>query len=262
MAEPLLEPQEVKSPVTPEVGASSENKISGEASVATDKQVPQTQPLPSEADEWNRMKGSTQERIRGLLQLRDALVEENKSLKSYIPPAPTVPETPVVHQQPNITGRTKTPDQEAAVQALREFGILTKDDGVVTKKDLKDLQDDMILEQEYTRLESKFSGSDTRPFFDRAEIESHMKKTGIFNPEKAYEDLYKEELFDFRTNQTSKNEVKASGYSTKPSGSTASRTEPLTVDSLRERLAKPDGKEWWEKNRERILPQLGQLLAG
>jgi len=247
---PTQEPQEVKSPVTP----SSENQISGEGSVATENQSPAPVQATPEASEWSRLKGSTQDRIRELLEQREYLKTQVEELsKNYKPPV--APTQPAYQQEAGGQQGEITPEQKQAIEGLRKFGI-------VTKEDISDLQDQIVLEQEYTRLENKFSGADGRPYFDRTEIEDHMRKTGIYNPEKAYEDLYREELFDWKQEQMGATRSYAQpAYSTKPTGSTASRTEPLTVESLRERLAKPDGKDWWNKNRERILPQLGQLLA-
>ena len=124
---------------------------------------------------------------------------------------------------------------------------------------LQKMQDSIVLDSEYTRLETLFDGRDKSPKFDRVEIEDHMKKTGIYNPQKAFEDLYRDELYEFRHPKDDETERQESrrAFSEKPTR--PGTTDPLTVDSLRERLARPDGQQWWEKNRERILPLMGQL---
>jgi hypothetical protein len=87
-----------------------------------------------------------------------------------------------------------------------------------------------------------------------------MAETGIYNPEKAYNDLFSDELFDWRMKSVSKN--KKPTFSERPTAPSQGREEPLTLQGIQERLKQPDGKEWWDKNREKILPLMGQLQSG
>lgn len=222
-----------------------------ETKESSQEQQPQRLAQPTAEElEWNKLSGPVQKRVRHLLDERNTLREKVQTFEAQVPyvaPAPTVQQ-----EQPLEV----TPDQQQAIQNLRKFGILTQ-------QDLQVVQDQMTLDNEYTRLESKYAGDDGKPVFDRSEVEAHMKDTGIYNPEKAYEDLYRDELFDWRLSQSSKRtDTPRATYSERPSSSTASKTEPLTVDGLRQRLAQPDGRDWWEKNRERILPLIGSLLQG
>ena len=228
-----------------------ENKEGSQEQPPTQEAVVETQQPTAEELEWNKLSGPVQKRVKHLLDERNTLRQKVQEVQ--VQPTYTQPTAPALTQEQ--IGEA-TPEQEQAVENLRKFGILTK-------KDLQVVQDQMTLDNEYMRLESRYGGDDGRPVFDRSEVERHMRDTGIYNPEKAYEDLYRDELFDWRSNQKSKSsDSPKRTYSEKPSASTASKTEPLTVDGLRQRLAQPDGREWWEKNRERILPQIGSLLQG
>ena len=213
-------------------------------------------PEPSEEElTWSSLKGSTQDRIRQLIRERNEWKEKalavEEARRTVVPPAPP---TGLATQQPAYPGEL-TPEQKEAIETLRRFGIVTKDD-------LQAIQDQIILDAEYARLERLYDGSDGRPAFNREEIEEHMRNTGIFNPEKAYEDLYKDELFDWRVaREREKQGGKPASFTEKPTPSAQGKTEPLSVESIRERLSRPDGKIWWEKNRAKILPVLGELTG-
>lgn len=214
--------------------------------------VKETLPQPTAEElEWNKLSGPVQKRVRSLVETKNALLEEVQTLKTrpaYVPDAPNIPA---------VSEEQLSSEQQLAVANLKKMT------GFITEAELQQIKDQITLETEYSKLESRFSGDDGKPVFDRAEVERHMRDTGIYNPEKAYEDLYKDELFDWRLKQkSSHSDTPKQVFSERPSSSTASKTEPLTVDGLRQRLAQPDGREWWDKNRERILPMIGSLLQG
>jgi len=209
--------------------------------------------------EFSKLKGSSQDRFSGILGQRNKAFEErDEALKrvNEMEGRLRVLETSQTPTAPAFSAKAEelTPDQKQAVNNLRGFGI-------ATQEDLQALQDQLVLDAEYQRLEGRWGNDSKGPVFDRVEVEEHMKKTGIFNPEKAFEDLYRDEIFDLRKkSDTSEVEPSSQTYTEKPTGSGMGKTEPLTVDSLRERLSRPDGMGWWEKNRERILPLMGQLI--
>ena len=227
-----------------------ETKEGSQEQTPQQEAVVETHQPTAEELEWNKLSGPVQKRVRTLLDERNELRAKVQTIETQVPYAETP--APATTQ----TQEVMTPEQQQAVENLRKFGILTT-------QDLQKVEDKMTLDNEYTRLETRYSGDDGKPVFDRSEVERHMRDTGIYNPEKAYEDLYRDELFDWRSNQKShRSETPRQTYSERPSASTVSKTEPLTVDGLRQRLAQPDGREWWDKNRERILPMIGSLLQG
>lgn len=232
----------------PEVPA-TEQKVQGEEKLV-EKGSQEVKQTPEEM-EWSKLRGSAQDRFRQLIK------ERNEYREKATTPMVTAP-VPSYEQMPSrsnpLAGEIEmTPEQKEAVENLRKFGIVTKDD-------LQAIKDQSVLDNEYTRLEAMYNGGRGEPLFDRVEVEDHMRKTGIYNPEKAFEDLYRDELYDLRTKGA--DTTSRGAYSAKPSASTASRTEPLTIDNLRARLREPDGQAWWEKNRERILPLMSQLVNG
>lgn len=239
---------------TPSAPTAEKETTEGE-SVAPSKEEETPKTFSEEELEWSKLKGSTQDRIRQLIQERNE--ERNKRIQTEgvrqpapeIPPAP-LPNTGYANQQP--TNEQMTAEQIQAVQSLRKYGI-------VTQEDLQAVRDRLILDSEYQRLESVYAGKDERPKFDRVEVEDHMRKTGIYNPEKAYKDLYEEELFDWKLKRTQKEEKGKEPYTTKPKASSTGKGEPITAESVREKLSSPGGREWWEKNRNKILPLMGEL---
>jgi hypothetical protein len=238
------------------------NTIAEEQQQAPPAQQNQGGEQTPEELEWNKLRGRTaKDRIRELIKERD----EWKARSQVPPPVQQVVVPPVsVHNQFQ-TGQRLTPEQELAIENLRKFGVWTKKDQAEFERKQQmqlasrqqQVEDEVLIETEYARLEAVHSGSDGLPAFDRGLIEEHMKATGVYNPEKAYEDLYRDELFDSWAKGQSGG--KSGVYSERPK-SVTSQTEPLTLDGLRERLRQPDGQAWWEKNRDRLLPQVGELL--
>lgn len=225
----------------------------------TKEETQETKPTETRAQtpeeiEWSKLSGDAQDRFKRVIQERNALREQVEN--SFAPPPP-----PPSYQSPltEVTGEI-TPEQQEAIDTLRKFGV-------VTKKDLEEIetktQEEMLLNTEYSRLETLHSGDDGLPRFDRTIIEEHMRETGIYNPEKAYDDLYRDELFDHKYKSSLKSEEPEEEpvYRERPSSSVGAKTQPLTVDSIRERLQQPDGMVWWEKNRDKILPLMKDLTT-
>lgn len=233
-----------------------------------------------EALEWEKLTGDSQDRFKSLLQERNQykdvagqLYQELEALKNLATTPSPASMAPAPETQPTVPQgapgeRQLTAEEMAAIEVLRQYGMLTKQDQeqILARQELTEakmgqalqaIKDEIVIDNAHTRLEEKYSGKNGEPKYDRELIEEHMKKSAIWDPDKAYQDMYKDELFDLRL----RNQKRPVGYMTeKPSGSTASRTEPLTLENVRARLQQPDGREWWERNRERILPTLGSLL--
>jgi len=200
--------------------------------------------------EWSRLKGNTQDRIRELIKERNTF-REQAEIRAQVPLQPINYAQPVSPAE-QVGSTQMTAEQHQAIDNLRKFGIITKDD-------LQEMQDQLVLDNEYARLELIHDGANGAPRFDRVEVEDYMRKTGIYNPEKAYDDMYRDEMFDLRMKHGGRKTEEP--YSERPTGFTAAHTEPLTLEGVKSRLAQPDGKVWWEKNRERILPLMGELLG-
>ena len=238
------------------------NPIADEQQQAPPAQQSQGGELSPEESEWNRLGGGSQDRFRQLIRERNEL-RNQLTIAASVQRPPVPQQVPVAPAQVNEMGLT--PEQELAIENLRKFGVWTKKDQeqferkqqYQTARLRQETEDEILIETEYARLEALHNGSDGMPAFDRQLIEEHMKATGVYNPEKAYEDLYRDELFDAWAREKGTKPSKT--YSERPH-SVTSQTEPLTLAGLQERLRQPDGKVWWEKNRERLLPMVGELM--
>lgn len=198
----------------------------------------------AEEMEWSKLSGSTQDRVRQLIKERNEL-RTNRVSPTITTTAPPPP--------PNLGPNNLTAQQKLeALEALRSIGG-------VTQEDLQSYKDRLVLDTEYSRLENSYNGTNGLPKFDRSEIEDHMKQSGIYNPEKAFKDLYEDEYIDWKSRQIS---GKGKTYSEKPSTTGVSPREVLTPDMINERISKPDGRAWYEKNRDKIktlLPELSRI---
>jgi len=260
MAEtPPASPAEEQTPeeeLSLDLGDTEENQASSEegadSGVSTEGEEEKDEDSVLKA-EWERLKGSTQDRIRQLIRERNELRKQLEGGQKTQPLSQVAPPPPP-------SAGTEIQPEELTEEQRQAFKILKEKFGVVTKEDLQALQDRMALDNEHTRLERLYDGSDGRPKYDRVEVEDWMRRhPGVYVPEVAYKMMYEEELADWHLRQAGR--TKRTTYSERPKGSTATRRRPLTVASLRERLNRPDGREWWEKNRERILPLMGELLG-
>ena len=208
--------------------------------------------LTPEAQEWAKLSGSAKTRFSRLANKVKELENQMAQVKSepkYQPPLP-----PEYYATPKGEDSKLTEEERVAIERLRKKGLTTIDDLNNTKAEIQNefqsMKDNMILDAEYARLEGLYDGSDGRPSFDRGEIERHMKSTGIYNPEKAYKDLYEEELLAWRLENDKsfrRIEPEKKPYTEQPRSRASTADEPLSIDSIRERLQQKDGREWWEE---------------
>ena len=176
-------------------------------------------------------------------ELEDKLAEVSKSSA----PPQTVPGKPEM-----------TPEMEQAAQQIGKLGFQNEE--AVNQK-IRQLEDRLLLETEHGRLEGKFDGSDGRPKYDRKEVEKFMRDKAVYNPEIAYENLYKKELLEFEIKQAQE------GKSATPDSQTPSGERPqgsgdvLTREVIKEKMTTPEWREFYDKNRDKILTlmQKGQL---
>ena len=189
-----------------------------------------------EEKEWSNLSGKAQERFRQAIreknEARSRLTELEKQVED-------------LRRRPASESALNT-DEEAAIKMLRELGVVTRNEAV-TKEDLQAIQDRMTLDREHDRLEEKYKGDNGRPAYIKEEIEEYARKKGIYNLEAAYRDMFFDELIDFGK----EDKTKKATYSERPKS--APKEQPLSAESITERLKRPDGREWWEKNRDKIL---------
>jgi len=207
--------------------------------------------------EWAQLKGSTQDRVRQLIHERDEArqLANTKKQDTEVPPAPPAPPS----------GSRLSAEQRDAIDNLRAAGVITRDDlEQVVGKMLEQNQlreDRRTLNDAYEKLESQFDGSDFPVKFDRTEVEDFMRKNAIYDPLVAFKNMYEDEWIDWKVSQNGGTKSRTSIRSERPTNSSNTKGEPISAEAISERLKRPDGKQWWEKNRMAILPKLGDIAS-
>lgn len=196
----------------------------------------QVRPLEQQSEEeveFNRLSGSTQERIRELAKrARDAELRVNTP--AYVPPAPMT-----------------TPDQRQALETLSNFGVATdeKVNRVVDEK-LNTLR----WENEQGRLESKYSGQDGTPTYVREEVEDYMRKHPQYSatpPELVFKGVMFPDEF---SNVDTKSRTRTSTLRpTKAQLSTAA----INPDNVEELVSK-NSQQWYEEHLDEINAAVSQ----
>lgn len=198
----------------------------------TESQTSQETLSPEEAD-WNNLKGTTQDRIKQLIRERDDLKNKNSQTdySQFSQPVPPPSEATVAPEE-----------VRKAADTLRTYG------GMASKEDLQNLLWQVETARSHERLETKYDGRDGLPKYDKQEVEDYMNRKAregkpIWDPEAAFRDMYFDEFVDAK-----RISQRRGTYSEKPaSPSSTGREEPLTLESLKEKLSGPNGREFYEK---------------
>ncbi len=153
-------------------------------------------------------------------------------------------------QQPSYTSEENNPDLEEAINKIEPY---LRKKGFLTKEELEAEKNAQSYAEEMRSLSEKYDGKDGRPVFDAYEVSEFGKKNKIYNLEAAYERMYKKELFDWELKKTGNPgetiETEKGSSGVKEAGN----TPLLSREAIQRKLAAPDGKVWWEKNREKIM---------
>jgi len=220
-------------------------------------QEPKQEDIP---EDWNSLSGKAQDRFKQIMKQknealkerealqreREALQEERERLQRELEQLRNTRTAPIP------PGGDLTPEEQAAVNRLKQIGAFASKEDVeaeirkITER-IQAERDREVLDRLHSSLESKFSGEDGLPAYDRSEIEDHMRKKGIYDPEAAYRDLYFEEIVEAKSSKQPKKEP----YSEKTRSRIPSGT-PWTPETLAERLRKPDGRQFYLKNADKI----------
>ncbi len=143
-----------------------------------------------------------------------------------------------------------SPQVQKAIDNLKEIGFVTEED---VEARIQKLEDRVILDAEHNRMETSVDGSDGRPAYVRAKVEAHMRSKSIYDPEAAYDNLYKTELMDWNLKQSKPNPKAPKSDFTSETGATRKREGVITRDEIRAKMSTPDWRSYYEKNREKIL---------
>lgn len=202
-------------------------------------------------DDWKSLSGKAQDRFKQIMKQKNEALRERQELERELDQLrrqrETAPTPPVQPSNGDLT-----PEEQAAVNRLKQIGTFATKEEIeqrvqeITER-IQAERDREILDRTHSSLEDKFSGEDGLPAYDRSEIEDHMRKSGIYNPEAAYRDLYFDEIIEAKSKKTTKKEP----YSERTKSRIPS-SQPWTPETLAERLRKPDGRAFYKKNRDKI----------
>lgn len=233
----LLETPDGSQPERTTAGQENEVNLDG-ASNATPEEVA-----------FNSLKGSTQERVRTLANRANQVTQLQSEM------AQMRQELEAQRLRSMTPQQTFTPDVQDAVSKLDQFGMATKDytNKAIEEKVSQQLSG-LVWKMEMDRLESRYNGSNGLPAFDRAEYEAYIgtnPQYRNYSPDDVYSKMFEDEIFDARVK----------GLGTKPQvkqspNLRATRTrvqeEMMTPEYIEQRLAQPDGKQWYEQNLQKI----------
>jgi len=211
---------------------------------------------PGSGDEPQPQRGRAAQRIGDLIR-------ENKSLRGQLEgtdgdkgEGEVKPETKPLEPITTKPVKDDTPEVQRARDFLSTLGYSPTTEIKQTVKDeIQNMEARMILDSEKMRLEQQYGGSDGRPKYDHEKVMEHARATGIYNPEAAFENLYKAELTDWAIKNA---QGAGSTFVEKPTSSTAPETGQLTKESIARILSTPEGRKWYDANREKILSALAK----
>jgi len=216
---------------------------------------PVVDPTPSQDEDKQPGKKTAEARIDQLIAINKQLQNDLQEVKGKVDaiPVPTPPPEPV---DPSVT-----PDVEKAVGFVKKVGKFVDQDYLESK--LKSMEDRRVLDSEHSKYESTFNGQDGGPVYNRGEMEKYMNDTGIYNPKAAYEQKFKDELFDLRLKTLEKSR-KTKAYVPNASSTAETRDNNLISREKIDEVMKhptPENKAWYEQNRASILAMYrkGQL---
>lgn len=181
------------------------------------------------------------------------LIRKNKELEEKLAGEPGV-------ASPEDTPPTETaisPAESAETRAaafLKKLGFVPKEEvSEQIKEQVEGLESRLILDAERQRLAKLHGGDDGLPTYDHDKVMQHARATGIYNPEAAYNDLYKKEII----NKAVKDAQATPGtFVEKPSAPTSTDTQQFDRAALARILNSPEGRKWYENNREKVLAAL------
>lgn len=213
-------------------------------------QVNQDGALNPSAEEvaFNSLKGSTQDRVRTLAQRANQATQiesERDQLKAELEAYKLRSMTPSLQVNPDV---------QDAVSRLDQFGVATKD---YTNKQIEEKVDQklsgIVWKMEMDRLEGRHSGNNGLPAFDRAEYEAYIganPQYRSYSPEDVYNKMFEDEIFDAKVKGMSQGTTKQAP--TLRATRTRVQEDTMTPEYIENRLKQPDGRQWYEQNKDRI----------
>lgn len=203
-------------------------------------------------DEWGSLDGRSQDRFQKMIALKNQALREAQEAKQELErvrssapgfvPMPAKPATADASE-----------DERLAASRLQELGFLTKDELAKEREKIRsEIQaerDRELLDRKHESLKEKYS-KNGYPAYDEQEVEAFMQREGIYNPDVAYRELYRQEVIQIEANKIAGDGRDANRpLRTKPK---SGGEDVWTPERLQERLRQPDGKEFYLKNVDKI----------
>jgi hypothetical protein len=209
--------------------------------------APDTGDQSEEEVEFNKLTGSTQDRIRKLVRDKREAMEEAEGYKNTFR---TVPPPAPINNEPN-------PDVRQAVQKLSDVGLATKEE--VDQRIGQSLSA-LRYESEMARLASTFSGSKGEPQFDRSEYEDFVRDNPVYinyYPE----DVFRMKMFPDEFSNMGVKEPERETTTLKPV-KTSQQKETFSPEYIEEKLKSLPANErqqWYNENLSEINATLGNM---
>jgi hypothetical protein len=193
---------------------------------------------------------------RGAAERIGQLIRKNKELENILSGKEAEVKPDATSTNLNAGGKYE-PEIQTIVDNLRNLGFVRTED---VKSQLDLIEAKQILESEHSRLEGTYNGTDNRPKYDRKKVSDYAYEKGIYDLETAYESLNKPELMDWAIKQAQK-ETGKTPSSEKPTRSSRTGSDTITRDLISKVTATPEGREWYDKNHDKIISllQRGEL---
>lgn len=210
-------------------------------------------------DEWSSLDGKSQERFQKLANLKREAEKQAEQERVAREKLEARLESLEKNQRiPMPRTNQMTDEEQRAYKRLQELGVANQNyvDRKVNEK-LKAIEDRMYFDGLHNDLARDINSQSGLPKYDREEIEKEMKRTQNWNPRAVYRDLYHDEIVAYEAGKLTSKKKKT--VQTEGTKSRIGTQQPWTKESLAERLRQPDGKQFFIKNREKILKMQGQL---
>lgn len=226
-------------------------------------QPPVQPPSPEEEVAFNQLSGKAQDRFSEMFNRARTAEEELEKLKTR---STTQAQDDLNRIQPTYTppvnnnnyAPTQPSEQEIrdAINKLTERGIATRDD---IKSEVQQAITDIRVQQEHDHLTQKYGASGSKyPEYKPQEVEDYGRRHRIFNLEAAYRDMYFDEIADIERGQGPKPQPPITQT---PNAAITQHEQPLTMETLREKLQSPSGREWYEKQMAENPAEFNALIA-
>jgi hypothetical protein len=139
------------------------------------------------------------------------------------------------------TNKPVTPEDqqaEAVKQTLKNYGFLSKDefDKALNEREQR-LREDAQVQQELSRLETRYDGKNGLPKFDRRKVVEFAIDRRIADPEVAYKTLYEKEYLNWHIQNAAN---KSQGVKTETSDGSGGKPGGASTKDLYEAATKGD----------------------